>query len=144
MSVVPPGVLPGGTGGRVEDGCKGTRRFGSHTREDVLICRHREGRGGVAGPRKALWPGDQLEGRPVLATRLDCVADRQRAVLAAVSARFSMTVDNEDHERGDNDGEEDDGEAGRSLRVAMRPSRCCLGPARADDSGWLGQAETDT
>jgi hypothetical protein len=63
--------------------------------------------------------GDQLEGRPVLATRLDCFADRQRAVLAAVSARFSMTVDNEDHERGDDDGEEDDGEADRSLRVAM-------------------------
>jgi len=50
MSVVPPGVLPGGTGGRIEDGCKGTRRFGLYTREDVLICRHREGWGGVAEP----------------------------------------------------------------------------------------------
>ena len=112
MSVVPPGVLPGGTGGRIEDGCKGTCRFGLHSREDVFD--------------------------------LDCFADRQRGVLAAVSARFSMTVDNEDHEQGDDDGEEDDGEAGRSLRVAMRRSRCCLGPARAADSGWLGQAETDT
>ena len=64
-------------------------------------------------------PGDQLEGRPVLATRLDCFADRQRAVLAAVSARFSMTVDSEDQGQGDDDGEEDDGEADRSLRVAM-------------------------
>jgi hypothetical protein len=87
---------------------------------------------------------EQLEGRPVLAMRLDRFAARQRALLAAVSVRFSMTVDNEDRERGDDDGEEDDGEADRSLRVAMRPSRCCLGPARAADSGWLGQAETDT
>jgi hypothetical protein len=46
----------------------------------------------VRAARKALRPGDQLEGRPVLATRLDCFADRQRAVLATVSARFSMTV----------------------------------------------------
>ena len=68
---------------------------------------------------KIRLPDDQLEGRPVLATRLDCFADRQRAVLAAVSARFSMTVDSEDQGQGDDDGEEDDGEADRSLRVAM-------------------------
>jgi hypothetical protein len=73
----------------------------------------------IRAARKALRPGDQLEGRPVLATRLDCFADRQRAVLAAVSARFSMTVDSEDQGQGDDDGEEDDGEADRSLRVAM-------------------------
>ena len=48
MSVVPPGVLPGGTGGRIEDGRKGTRRLGLHAREDVLIRRHGEGRRGVA------------------------------------------------------------------------------------------------
>ena len=44
------GCSTGGNRGRIEDGCKGTRRFGLHTREDVLICRHREGRGGVAEP----------------------------------------------------------------------------------------------
>ncbi len=50
MSVVPLGVLPGGTGGRVEDGCKGTRRLGLHAWEHVLIRRHSEGRRGVAEP----------------------------------------------------------------------------------------------